>query len=149
MDKKYMEMALAEAKKAANIGEVPIGAVIVRHGEVIAQAHNLRESNSDATAHAEILAIREACRKLGGWHLTDCTLYVTLEPCPMCAGAVINSCIDRVVFGAYDHRDGSMGSVANLPSLPYSRRPQCEGGIMEDQCRAVLSEFFKALRDKR
>lgn len=149
MDKKYMELALQEALKAADMGEVPIGAVIVRHGEVIARAHNLRESTCDATAHAEVLAIREACKKLGGWHLTDCTLYVTLEPCPMCTGAVINSCIDKVVFGAYDHRDGSMGSVANLPTLPYSRRPEGKGGIMEDECKKVLSDFFAALRNKR
>ena len=148
MDKKFMSLALEEAKKAAEIGEVPIGAVIVRHGEAIASAHNLREALSDATAHAEVLAIREACKSLGGWHLTDCTLYVTLEPCPMCAGAVINSCIDRVVFGANDHRDGSMGSVANLPSLPYSRRPATEGGIMEKECKALLSDFFKKLRGK-
>lgn len=148
MDKEYMSLALEEAKKASLIGEVPIGAVIVRHGEVIASAHNLRESTHDATAHAEVIAIREACKMLGGWHLTDCTLYVTLEPCPMCAGAVINSCIDRVVFGAYDHRDGSMGSVANLPTLPYSRRPVTEGGIMEDECKALLSDFFKKLRNK-
>lgn len=148
MDEKYMSLALEEAKKAAQIGEVPIGAVIVRRGEVIASAHNLREMTSDATAHAEILAIKEACKILGGWHLTDCTLYVTLEPCPMCAGAVINACIDRVVFGAFDHRDGSMGSVADLPSLPYSRRPECIGGVMEAECKAVLSEFFKKLRNK-
>ena len=148
MDNKYMSLALDEAKKAAETGEVPIGAVIVRRGEVIAAAHNLRETASDATAHAEILAIREACRILGGWHLTDCTLYVTLEPCPMCAGAVINSCIDKVVFGAYDSRDGSMGSVADLPSLPYSRRPERVGGVMEKECKAVLSDFFKRLRNK-
>ena len=148
MDKTYMSLALEEAKKAAQIGEVPIGAVIVRRGEVIASAHNLRETTSDATAHAEILAIKEACKILGGWHLTDCTLYVTLEPCPMCAGAVINACIDRVVFGAFDHRDGSMGSVADLPSLPYSRRPRRIGGVMETECKAILSEFFKKLRNK-
>ncbi len=148
MDKKYMELALQEAKKAADMGEVPVGAVIVRRGEVIAQAHNLRESTRDATAHAELIAISQACKRLNGWHLTDCTLYVTLEPCPMCTGAVINSCIDRVVFGAYDHRDGSMGSVANLPALPYSRRPECMGGIMEDECKKILSDFFRQLRSK-
>ena len=117
-DEKYMLLALDEAKKAAEIGEVPIGAVIVRRGEVIASANNERETVFDATAHAETTAIRNACRQLGGWHLTDCTLYVTLEPCPMCAGAIINSRIDRVVFGAYDSREGSFGSLINLASYP-------------------------------
>lgn len=149
MDKYYMSLAIEEAKKAAEEGEVPVGAVIVRNGEVIASSHNLREQTHDATAHAETLAIREACKSLGGWHLTDCTLYVTLEPCPMCAGAIINSCIDRVVFGAYDSRDGSFGSVTNLSSFPYSRRPIIEGGVLEDECKAILSEFFKKLRNKK
>ena len=147
-DEIYMSYAIEEARKAAELGEVPIGAVIVRRGEVIARGHNLRESTSDATAHAEVIAIREACRALGGWHLTDCTLYVTLEPCPMCAGATINACIDRAVFGAYDSRDGSMGSLINLPSLPYSRRPQTCGGVLEGRCRELLTEFFKNIRKK-
>ena len=148
-DEQYMQEAIAEAKVAAEKGEVPIGAVIVRRGEIIARGHNLRESTADATAHAEVIAIREACKRLGGWHLTDCTLYVTLEPCPMCAGATINSCIDRVVFGAYDSRDGSMGSLVNLPTLPYSRRPQTEGGVLEAECRALLSDFFGKLRKNK
>ena len=149
MDEQYMALAIEEAKKAADEGEVPIGAVIVRRGEVIASCHNLREATSDATAHAETLAIRRACSALGGWHLTDCTLYVTLEPCPMCAGAIINSCIDRVVFGAYDSRDGSFGSVVDLSSYPYSRRPEVIGGVMEDECRQILSDFFKNLRNSK
>lgn len=149
MDKQYMLLALDEARKAAEKGEVPVGAVIVRNGEVIVSSHNLRETTHDATAHAETLAVREACKKLGGWHLTDCTLYVTLEPCPMCAGAIINSCIDKVVFGAYDNRDGSFGSVTNLSSFPYSRHPEVVGGILEDECKALLSDFFKNIRNKK
>ncbi len=148
-DEKYMLLALEEAKKAAEIGEVPIGAVIVRDGEVIAAAHNERETVFDATAHAETSAIREACQKLHGWHLTNCTLYVTLEPCPMCAGAIINSRIDRVVFGAYDNREGSFGSLINLASYPYSSRPEIVGGVMEKECKAVLSEFFKKIRENK
>ena len=148
-DKKYMLLALEEAKKAAEKGEVPIGAVIVRRGEVIASAHNERETVFDATAHAETSAIRRACQYLGGWHLTDCTLYVTLEPCPMCAGAIINSRIDRVVFGAYDSREGSFGSLINLASYPYSSRPEIVGGVMESECKAVLSDFFKKIRENK
>ncbi len=148
-DEKYMLLALEEAKKAAEMGEVPIGAVIVRRGEVIASAHNERETAFDATAHAETTAIRRACQKLGGWHLTDCTLYVTLEPCPMCAGAIINSRIDSVVFGAYDNREGSFGSLINLASYPYSSRPEIVGGVMETECKAVLSEFFKKIRENK
>lgn len=149
MDNTYMLLAIEEAKKAASENEVPIGAVIVRRGEVIASAHNSREKERDATCHAELSAIKEACKRLGGWHLTDCTLYVTLEPCPMCAGAIINSCIDRVVFGAFDSRDGSFGSVVDLSAYPYSRRPTVEGGVMEKECRTLLSEFFKNIRKKK
>ena len=148
-DEKYMLLALEEAKKAAEKGEVPIGAVIVRRGEVIATAHNGRETTFDATAHAETSAIRAACQKLQGWHLTDCTLYVTLEPCPMCAGAIINSRIDKVVFGAYDNREGSFGSLINLASYPYSSRPEIVGGVMEKECKEVLSEFFKKIRKNK
>ena len=148
-DEKYMLLALEEAKKAAEIGEVPIGAVIVRRGEVIASAHNGRETTFDATAHAETSAIRNACQKLNGWYLTDCTLYVTLEPYPMCAGAIINSRIEKVVFGAYDNREGSFGSLINLASYPYSSRPEIVGGVMEKECKEVLSEFFKKLRKNK
>ncbi len=144
-----MSLALDEARIAASEGEVPVGAVIVRRGEIIASAHNTREKDHDATCHAELSAIKEACRRLGGWHLTDCTLYVTLEPCPMCAGAIINSCIDKVVFGAYDSRDGSFGSVVDLSAYPYSRRPAILGGVMERECRELLSEFFKNMRKRK
>ena len=143
-----MNLAIEQAKLAADELEVPVGAVIVRHGEVVSVGRNRREYGKNALAHAEIEAIDIACKKLGGWRLWECEMYVTLEPCPMCAGAVINACIDRVVFGAFDHRDGSMGSVADLPSLPYSRRPECIGGVMETECKAILSEFFKKLRNK-
>lgn len=148
-DEKYMLLALKEAKKAAENGEVPIGTVIVRNGEVIAAAHNDRETTFDATAHAETSAIRQACKKLHGWHLTNCTLYVTLEPCPMCAGAIINSRIERVVFGAYDSREGSFGSLINLASYPYSFRPEIVGGVMEKDCKEVLSGFFKKIRETK
>lgn len=148
MDKKYMEMALAEAKKAADIGEVPIGAIIVRRGEVIAQAHNLRESNSDATAHAEILAIREACRKLGGWHLTDCTLYVTLEPCPMCAGAILNARLGKVYYALKESNSGALGSVINLNSYPLLYKVPTEVGMCEQESRDLLSSFFQKRREK-
>ncbi len=148
-DEKYMLLALEEAKKAAEKSEVPIGAVIVRNGEVIASAHNERETTFDATAHAETSAIRLACQKLGGWHLTGCTLYVTLEPCPMCAGAIINSRVEKVVFGAFDNREGSFGSLINLASYPYSSRPEIVGGVMEKECKEILSEFFKKIRGNK
>ena len=144
-----MLLALEEAKKAKEHGDVPIGAVIVRNGEVIASAHNEREATFDATAHAETAAVRKACQALGGWHLTNCTLYVTLEPCPMCAGAIINSRISRVVFGAFDSREGSFGSLINLTAYPYSSRPEIVGGVMENECKALLSEFFKKIRENK
>lgn len=148
LDLYYMGLAINEAQKAAEEGEVPVGAVMVRRGEVIATAHNQREGLADATAHAELLVIRRACQTLGGWHLTDCTLYVTLEPCPMCAGAIINARVDRVVFGAYDGKFGAMGSLVDLPAHPFNHRPIVEGGVMEEQNAALLKTFFKRLRAK-
>ena len=133
-DTGFMSLALAEARTAAELGEVPVGAVIVKDGAVIASAHNQREVLNDATAHAEILAVREACRVLGGWRLSGCTLYVTLEPCAMCAGAAVNSRLSRIVFGAYDFRFGSAGSIADIPSLPLNHRPSVIGGVMRDEC---------------
>lgn len=144
-----MKEALLEAQKAFLLDEVPIGAVIVQDGIVIARGHNLRETGKNAAAHAELLAINEACSSLGGWRLPRCTLYVTLEPCPMCAGAMINARIDRVVFGAYDPKAGSCGSLVNLFDLPYNHRPLCEGGVLETECAGILSEFFRQLRQKR
>ena len=146
VDLKYMEMALSEARQAAQEGEIPVGAVIVKDGEVIAMAHNNREATGDATGHAELLAIRRACETLGGWHLEKCTLYVTLEPCPMCMGAIVNSRLGRVVFGAKDAKAGACGSVIDLRSYPLNHRPQVEHGFMKEECVAVLSEFFKNKR---
>ena len=134
------------ARAAAQMGEVPVGAVVVRNGEVIGAAGNRRECDHSATAHAELLAIEQACKQVGSWRLSDCTLYVTLEPCPMCAGAIVNARVGRVVFGCKDARAGAMGSVLNLPSYPLNHRPQCTYGVSEAECRAVLQEFFAARR---
>ena len=147
-DERFMSLALDEARAAAAEGETPVGAVIVRGGEVIASAHNTRERSKNALHHAEMLCIDEACRRLGGWRLPGCALYVTLEPCPMCAGAVINSRIERVVFGARDGKAGSFGSVTDLSSLPYNHRPEIKGGVLADECAALLSDFFTGLRSK-
>ena len=145
-DENYMRRALALAHQAAQMGEVPVGAIVVRGGEVIGAAGNRRECDHRATAHAELLAIEQACEKVGSWRLSDCTLYVTLEPCPMCAGAIVNARVGRVVFGCKDARAGAMGSVLNLPRYPLNHRPQCTFGVCESECRAVLQEFFAARR---
>ncbi len=143
---KYMQIALDEAKAAAAEGEIPVGAVIVKDGEIIASAHNNREATGDATGHAELLAIRRACDVLGGWHLEKCTLYVTLEPCPMCMGAIVNSRLGKVVFGAKDAKAGACGSVIDLRSYPLNHKPTVEHGFMKEECVAVLSDFFKKKR---
>ncbi|MEG1476697.1 MAG: tRNA adenosine(34) deaminase TadA [Oscillospiraceae bacterium] len=148
-DTDYMRLAINEAQKAAEIGEVPIGAVIVRNGEVISTAHNTRECEKNATHHAELLAIDAACKVLGGWRLMDCELYVTLEPCPMCAGAIINSRIKRVIYGAKDAKAGCCGSVANLFAMPFNHEPRLQSGVLESECTQLLQSFFAALRDKR
>lgn len=147
-DNEYMLRALELAKASAEEGEVPVGAVIVRNGIIISEGRNRREKKKNALCHAEIEAIDAACKALGGWRLPGCTLYVTLEPCPMCAGAIINSRIDRVVFGAYDKKAGSVGSVTDLFSFPYNWKPDAVGGCREEECAALLSEFFKKLRAK-
>ena len=144
-----MEQALALAKEAGARGEVPVGAVIVRNGEIIATGKNGREENKNALSHAEIEAIDNACRTLGGWRLPGCELYVTLEPCPMCAGAIINSRIEKVYFGAYDKKAGSVRSLVRLFDIPYNHKPEIEGGIMEEECVEVLSDFFRRLREKK
>lgn len=144
-----MEMAVAEAKLAANMGEVPVGAVVVFNGEVIASAHNLRETSGSATAHAELLAIEAACKKLGGWRLSGCTLYVTLEPCPMCAGAIVNSRIDRVVYGASDSAAGCLGSVINFNTYPFNHAFAVSGGVGEDECVKLLRNFFENKRQQK
>ena len=147
-DKEYMQIAYNEAKTAAERGEVPVGAIIVKDGQILSVAKNNREETGDATGHAEILAIREACELLGGWHLSDCTLYVTLEPCPMCMGAIINSRIKRVVFAAKDAKAGACGSVIDLSAYPLNHKPLIDSGFMKDECAALLNDFFKARRDK-
>ena len=145
-DEHFMRLAMQEAEKAAAAGDVPVGAVIVKNGEIIARGHNTREQRGDVLGHAELEAIRSACAVLGDWRLTGCTLYVTLEPCPMCAGAVINARLDRVVFGAYDHRAGSFGSLINLASYPYNHRPDLTGGVLEEEAKALMVAFFKEKR---
>ena len=142
----YMSEALHEACLAAEIDEVPVGAVIVRDGNIIARAHNLRETEKNALCHSETLCGDRACRALGGWRLPGCTLYVTMEPCPMCAGAIVNSRIERVVFGAFDYRAGAFGSVLDLNAYPLNHKPEIVGGVMEEECRSLLQSFFKRKR---
>ena len=148
MENKYMRAALNEAKKCEAEGEVPVGAVIVKDGEIIATGRNRRETGKNALYHAELEAIDKACKALGGWRLFGCDLYVTLEPCPMCAGAIINSRIKTVYFGAYDNKAGSFGSVADFNRIPYNHKPEIIGGIMENECAEMLSAFFKNIREK-
>ncbi|QVK17844.1 tRNA adenosine(34) deaminase TadA [Mycoplasmatota bacterium] len=143
----FMKEAIEEAKKAYALGEVPVGAVIVKDDEIIARAHNLRESTQYATHHAEIIAINEACRKLNTWRLNDCDLYVTLEPCMMCAGALILSRINKVYFGASDPKFGSVVSVTRVLDIKkYNHQVLYEGGILGEACAGILKEFFKSLR---
>lgn len=146
---KFMKRALARAKTAARNGETPVGAVIVKDGKIISGGRNKREQKKNALCHAEISAINSACKKLGGWRLCGCDLYVTLEPCAMCAGAIINSRIENVYFGAYDKKAGSFGSIVNLNDIGYNHKPCIEGGIMEKECAQVLSDFFKQLREQK
>lgn len=138
--------ALKQAKLAAELGEVPVGAVIVKDKEIIAVGKNERETKQNALSHAEIEAINMACEKMGSWRLDGCEMYVTLEPCPMCAGAIINSRIKTLIFGAYDSKMGSIDSVINLCDYPYNHKVEVYGGIMEDECLSVLKNFFKELR---
>ncbi len=150
-DEIYMRKALELAELAAGQGEVPVGAIVVKRstGEIVGRGFNRREYGRSPITHAEIVAIETASRKLGGWRLIDCELYVTLEPCPMCAGAIINSRIQRVVFGAADPKAGSCGSVVNLFELPYNHKPQLVGGVLKEECAQILSRFFKQLRDNK
>ena len=145
-DEYWMQQALELARDAAACGEVPVGAVVVRDGECIGRGYNRREQDNSAIAHAEILAIEEACRAVGGWRLTGATLYVTLEPCPMCAGAIINSRVDRVVFGSKDAAAGCCGSVINFNRYPFSHAFSLTEGVCEEECTSVLREFFRARR---
>ena len=145
-DMDFMKQALELARKAAALGEVPVGALVVKDGEVVATAHNEREILPDATAHAEVLAIRRACAALGTNRLSGCTLYVTLEPCPMCAGALAAARVDRVVFGAFDARGGACGSMMRIQKYPLYYMPVFEGGVMERECSEILTAFFKQKR---
>lgn len=144
-----MNLAIEQAKISASELEVPVGAVIVRNGEVISVGRNRREIGKNALAHAEIEAIDLACKKLGGWRLWECEMFVTLEPCPMCTGAIINSRIRRLVFGASDYKAGSCGSVVNLFDLPYNHKPEVVSGFMQEECSALLTEFFADLRKRK
>ena len=148
-DEELMGAALAEARIAADLGEVPVGAVVARRGEIVAAAHNTRETQRNALHHAELLAIDAACKALGGWRLWECELFVTLEPCPMCAGAIVNSRIRRVVYGAPDPKAGCCGSVTDLFALPFNHHPVVEQGLGAEEASALLAEFFNRLRAQR
>ena len=146
---KYMKAALKLAQKAADEGEVPVGAVVVCDGKIVGRGRNRRETKKNALHHAEIEAIEKACKKLGGWRLIGCTLYVTLEPCIMCAGAIMNSRIERIVIGTSDKKAGAYGGIMDINSLPVNHIPQVEIGILEEQCSEILKDFFKQLRLKK
>lgn len=150
-DNGYMNAALELAQKAYTLGEVPVGAVVVRKstGEIVGKGYNRRETDKDPLAHAEISAIKQASETLGGWRLIDCDIYVTLEPCPMCCGAIINSRIERVVFGAFDKKSGSAESVVNMFELPFNHKPEIVSGVEEKKCAKILKDFFAELREKK
>jgi tRNA(adenine34) deaminase len=145
-DLRFMDEALMLARQAADEGEVPVGCVIVRNGQIVGRGRNRRETGRTALGHAEIQAIAQACETLGGWRLWECTLYVTLEPCPMCAGAIINARIPRVVFGASDAKCGACGSVCDLFSMEFNHHPTVEKGLREEEAAQLLTEFFQNLR---
>ena len=145
-DLELMGVALELAKEAAAAGEVPVGCVIVRNGEIVGRGRNRREEGKNALAHAEIEAINDACTNLGGWRLWECTMYVTLEPCPMCAGAIVNARLKRVVFGATDKKCGACGSVCDIFSMDFNHHPQVETGLLAEESAALLGEFFQNLR---
>ena len=149
MDEQFMQLALQLAQEAAAEGEVPVGCVVVKDGQVVGTGRNRRETGRSALAHAEIEAIANACKTLGGWRLWQCTLYVTLEPCPMCAGAIVNARIPRVVFGAKDAKCGACGSVCDIFQMDFNHHPQVEKGVLEEQCGEILKDFFKKLRQKK
>lgn len=145
--KEYMLEAIELAQMSAEEGEVPVGCVVVCEGKIVGRGRNRRELGRNALAHAEIEAIDEACRRLGGWRLWKCALVVTLEPCPMCAGAIINARIPQVFFGASDRKGGACGSVTNIFDRPFNHKPEVESGILKDECASLLSDFFKKLRN--
>ena len=142
----YMARALELAAQAEGEGDVPVGCVIVKDGQIVGEGRNRREERGDATAHAEMEAIRDACRRLGSWRLHGCTMYVTLEPCPMCAGGILNARVDEVRYGAKDDKAGACGSVLNLFEERFNHKPRIYGGVLETECGAILQEFFEALR---
>ena len=148
-DEELMYQALALAEQSAREGEVPVGCVVTLDGRIVGRGRNRREKSKTALAHAELEAISEACRTLGGWRLWQCTLYVTLEPCPMCAGAILNAQIPRVVYGARDEKAGACGSLVNILRLPGCRQPEMEGGVLADECSKLLRDFFRQLRESR
>lgn len=143
----FMRLALKQAEIAKGLNEIPVGCVIVKDNDVIARGYNTRETCKTALGHAEIMAIEIACKKLKSWRLSDCTLYVTLEPCPMCMGAIINARIDKVVFGAYDSKTGCCGSVIQLYEFGFNHKPKIQAGVLADECSSILSDFFKSIRD--
>ena len=145
-DQDFMREALELAKQAAAIGEAPVGCVVTLGDRIVGRGYNRRETDRHALAHAELMAIGDACRTLGGWRLWQCTLYVTLEPCPMCAGAIINARIPRIVYGASDPKAGSCGSLIDLFAVPYNHHPAAEGGVLEAECAQLLRDFFRDLR---
>ena len=147
-DERFMKEALVEAEQAFALGEVPVGAVVVKDGKIIARGHNRRETDRVATAHAELLAMEEACRALGSWRLSECTLYVTLEPCPMCAGTAVNARVGRVVYGAKDAKAGAMGSVFSVNAYPLNHKVDLTVGVLEAECREILQRFFEGKRKK-
>ena len=147
-DEEFMRLAIEQAQLAAQLGEIPVGAVVVKDDQVIGRGYNRREIDSSATAHAEVLAIEDASKHLGTWRLTDCELYVTLEPCPMCAGAIINARIRRVIYGAKDERAGCCGSVADFFVMPFNHNPLSRSGILADECKTLLLDFFSSLRNE-
>ena len=150
INNKFMKSALKEAEKSYDKEEIPVGAVIVKDGKIIARGHNLKETKNDTTNHAEIIAIRKASKKLKSWRLTGCTMYVTLEPCTMCAGALIQARLDKVVIGAMDEKTGACGSVLNvLEDYKFNHKVEIEKGVMEKECKEILQQFFKELRDKK
>ena len=150
MQEKFMKEALKEAKKAYKKLEIPVGAVIVKDGKIIARGHNLKETKEDTTKHAEIIAIQKASKKLSEWRLIDCEMYVTLEPCAMCAGAIINSRIKKLYIGTMDEKTGAVGSVLNLfEDFTFNHKVEAEKGIMQDECKNMLKQFFKELRESK
>lgn len=148
-DEKFMRLALEQAHLAYQIGEVPVGAVVVKDGEIVGTGYNRRETDKNAVAHAELLAIDDACKRLGSWRLWECELYVTLEPCPMCAGAIINSRIKRLIYGASDKKAGSVESVVRMFDLPYNHKPPYTAGVLEEECSQILKSFFKEMRSRK